>query len=361
MVRQWSSKAFVLASFRVLTFLALAVAGTANAQDYDAAGKHFASGQERFSQKRYRTAAMEFQAAYDITKDPVLLYNVGEAWQKAGEGKRAADAYRSYLKERPGAQDRADVERNITRIEMKKRKLVDESVTGDKEEAEGWMAHGGPPTPTAAPVAVAPAETSPVPDPARTTDAPPPPPAPLGAAAGTASVPGPEASTPPPATAPEPRGANDASSAKQAPPQPLGLLDDRPATKMRVAAWVGVATTLALLTTGAILGLAAQSRGDEVGRRLSYVDASNQPNNYDSGAHSDLNSLKSEGRLYNGLAIGFYSAAGAAAIATTALFVVDWRNRNKAPTQTAGIDWRSLKLAPVVAPGNAGLVVGGRF
>ncbi len=247
---------------------------------------------------------------------------------------------------------------------MKKRKPVDESVTGDKEEAEGWIAHGGPPAPASSTVAIAPAsppETSAVPDPARTTDAPPPPPAPPGAAAGTASVPAPEGTPPPPATAPEPHGANDAPSAKQAPPQQIGLLDDRPASKLRVAAWVGVATTLALLTTGAILGLAAQSRGDEVGRRLSFVDASNQPNNYDSGAHSDLNSLKSEGRLYNGLAIGFYSAAGAAAIATTALFVVDWRNRNKAPTQTAGLDWRSLKLAPVVAPGNAGLVVGGRF
>jgi tetratricopeptide (TPR) repeat protein len=341
-----------------LVLLAVAVSGTAYAQDYDAAGKHFAAGQERFSQKRYRTAAMEFQAAYDITKDPVLLYNVGEAWQKAGEGKRAADAYRSYLKERPGAQDRADVERAITRIEVKKHKLVDESVTGDKEEAEGWLAHGGPPTPIAA---AAPTDTpQPTADPTRTTDAPPPPPPPLAAAAGTASVASPEASPPPPATAPAPPGANEVPAAKQA-PQQLGLLDDRPATKLRVAAWIGVATTLALLTTGAILGLAAQSRGDEVGRRLSFVDASNQPNNFDPGTRNDLNSLKSEGKLYNGLAIGFYSAAGAAAIATTALFVVDWRNRNKPPTQTAGMDWRSLKLAPVVAPGNAGLVVGGRF
>ena len=46
---------------------------------------------------------------------------------------------------------------------------------------------------------------------------------------------------------------------------------------MRIAAWVGVATTVAVLTAGAIFGLAAQSRADEITRRETFVDNNGQP------------------------------------------------------------------------------------
>ena len=49
------------------------------AQDFDAAGKHFSAAQEAFGAKHFKTAAAEFEAAYGITKDPVLLYNVAES------------------------------------------------------------------------------------------------------------------------------------------------------------------------------------------------------------------------------------------------------------------------------------------
>ena len=45
----------------------------------------------------------------------------------------------------------------------------------------------------------------------------------------------------------------------QATPPP-GLLDEGPTTKLRVAAWIGVAATLAVLTAGAIFGLVGASR-----------------------------------------------------------------------------------------------------
>jgi hypothetical protein len=114
-----------------------------------------------------------------------------------------------------------------------------------------------------------------------------------------------------------------------------------------------VATTIAFLTTGAILGLAAQSRGDEISRRLNFVDSSGQPREFDAGARQDLQDLKDEGRLYNSLAITFYSLAGAMAITSTALFVVDWKKRKAAAP--------SATLTPMLGPGGAGLVVGGRF
>ena len=52
-------------------------------------------------------------------------------------------------------------------------------------------------------------------------------------------------------------------------------------TKLRVAAWIGVAATLAVLTAGAIFGLSAESRADEINRRLSFVDMNNQPHKFD--------------------------------------------------------------------------------
>ena len=313
----------------------------AAAQDFDSAGRHFANGQERYAQKRFHTAALEFQAAYDITRDPVLLYNVGDAWQRAGQASRAVAAYRAYLVARPAAQDRADVERRIAATDPggptgapagKKPKLADEAAPGDAAEAAAWIARGGAPEPVAAPT---PREATPTEAPAPAEVAPPP--------TGATATPAPDAATPP--------------AAKAEPTPQLGLLDDRPASRLRIAAWASVAATIALLTTGAILGLAAQSRGDEIGRRLSFVDSSGQPREFDAGAQSDYQSLKDEGRLYNSLAIGFYAAAGAAAIATTTLFLVDWKRGKRARRDAAPM----VHVAPSLAPGAAGLVVGGSF
>ncbi len=124
-------------------------------------------------------------------------------------------------------------------------------------------------------------------------------------------------------------------------------------TKLRVGAWIGVASSLALLTAGAILGLAAQSRADEINRRLSFVDMTGQPKKFDQSAQNDLTSLHDDGALYNGLAIAFYSAAAVSAVATVTMFVVDAKRPK--PTTHA---WR---LAPVVGPNAAGLSLGGSF
>lgn len=303
-----------------------AVPRDARAQDYDAAGRHFAAGQSRFAAKQFHTSALEFQAAYEITKDSVLLYNIGEAWQKAGEAQKAVASYRVYLKERPTTQDRPELERRIAQIESKRLKVVDESIPGDKAEAEHYDVKA-----TETPTPVAPATVVPAPAPAVVP----------AVVAPVEPAPAPATVTPPPAP----------------PPAPVGLLDDRPSTRLRTAAWCSVAATIALVTTGAILGLAAQSRGDEISRRLSFVDSSGQPRAFDANARSDFESLRDEGKLYNGLAIGFYTAAGAMAVATTTLFLVDWRRRRKAAETTA----QSVRFAPAVSPSSAGLVVGGSF
>ena len=125
-------------------------------------------------------------------------------------------------------------------------------------------------------------------------------------------------------------------------------------TKLRVAAWIGVATTVAALTAGAILGLAAQARADEIERRYTYVDSNMQPNKFTDVEQSAISDLKSDGNLYNGLAIGFFSASAALAVATTVMFVVDWKQHQE-PSKTA------FRLAPTVDKNGGGLAAAWSF
>src|SRR5438046_987514 len=112
---------------RIVLFVSLMLATPALAQDFEAAARHFGAAQDAFGKQHFHAAAAEFERAYEITKDPVLLYNIGEAWQKAGEGKKAVASFKAYLAASPTAQDRADVQKRIRMIEKKKFVLPDQS------------------------------------------------------------------------------------------------------------------------------------------------------------------------------------------------------------------------------------------
>jgi hypothetical protein len=344
---------------------ALQTAG--RAQDFEAAGKHFSAAQEAFGARRYKTAATEFEAAYGITKDPVLLYNIAESWEKAGDGRQAVGNYRQYLREQPNAQDKAEVQKRVKAIEAKHYRLIDQSTPDDKPPAEVAAtpaqptAPATPAAPVAPPAPVTPSAGTTPPPPAAPTapattpestaptagalpPAAPPPPSPASAGTPEAATPGATTNAPEPAVAP----------AAVEPPPPPGLIDEGPVSRLRVGAWIGVASTLALLTAGAIFGLAAESRADEINRNLSFVSPANMPNKFDAATAATLTQLKDDGNLYNGLAIGFYSVAAASAVTTVVLFVVDAK-RPKKPVNHA---WR---LAPYAGRDQAGLAAGGSF
>ncbi|HEY2748027.1 MAG TPA: hypothetical protein VGL86_25565 [Polyangia bacterium] len=329
----------------------LGLSATAWAQDFEAAGKHFSAAQEAFGAKHFKIAATEFEAAYAITKDPVLLYNVAESYEKAGDGHAAVANYKAYLKEQPLAQDKPEVQRRIKAIEGKGYKIASQSAPGDN-----------PPSATTAPATPPPVATTPsTPPPSTPAPLPPPPVAPPPTMPSTAPtttettpptplVPPPSVTpTPPPptATAPEP------AAVPQATPPP-GLIEEGPTSKLRVAAWIGVAATLAVVTAGAIFGLSAESRADEINRRLTFVDTTNQPHKFDQSTQSDLQSLTNDGHLYNNLAIAFYTIAAASAVATVTMFVVDAKHAKPEKKQA----WH---LAPVAGKSTGGLAVGGTF
>jgi len=175
-------------------------------------------------------------------------------------------------------------------------------------------------------------------------------------AAGTAAPPAGEA-PPPPAVVPPPEPA--------APPPPGGLVDEEHLSGMRVAAWVTTAAAVALLASGAIVGLAAQERADEITRQQQVLDSKNLPQPFTPTLEQRFKDLRSEGQTYNGLAIGLLSAAGAAAITSAVLFIVDHRRqgagekaardeRHRAASGPRGLASR-LRLVPSLSPQGAGL------
>lgn len=65
----------------------------------------YAAAEQAMDEGRHADAARDYAAAYDLTKDPVLFYKIGQANEKAGQCDVAVVHYERYLKEaRPAAE-----------------------------------------------------------------------------------------------------------------------------------------------------------------------------------------------------------------------------------------------------------------
>ena len=87
-----------------LLFLALLVAGPSVASakaapktDRAAAEEAYAAAVAAYEAQRYREAADAFEVAYAHMPDKALLWNIGRAWEKAGELQNARDRYAEFL------------------------------------------------------------------------------------------------------------------------------------------------------------------------------------------------------------------------------------------------------------------------
>src|SRR5262249_50728443 len=67
-------------------------------------------------------AAKEYEEAYRIKSDPVLLFNIGQAYRLGGEHADALRSYKAYLRRLPEAPNRREVEVQIARLQ----RLIDE-------------------------------------------------------------------------------------------------------------------------------------------------------------------------------------------------------------------------------------------
>src|SRR4030095_809994 len=70
----------------------------------------FDEGTTAYDLGEFTKAAEAYRAAYKITRDPVLLYNIAQSYRLTNDLGQAAFFYKSYLRNVPAAPNRAEVE-----------------------------------------------------------------------------------------------------------------------------------------------------------------------------------------------------------------------------------------------------------
>jgi tetratricopeptide (TPR) repeat protein len=126
-------------NLRLFLAIGIAIAAlsapVAVAQSPDALAKAqaaFDQAQSNYLQGKYDEAAAGFQDAYASRPFPQFLYNIAASFHMKGKKtsdveayKKAVEFYRQYLKEEPGASDKAKVERAIGVLEAEIKRLQD--------------------------------------------------------------------------------------------------------------------------------------------------------------------------------------------------------------------------------------------
>ncbi|MCP3098656.1 PEGA domain-containing protein [Myxococcus sp. K15C18031901] len=120
----------------------MALTGTealaADASARAAARRAFERGSQLYQQARYAEAAAAFEEAHSRLPTGVILYNLGQCYEKLGDLEKALASYREYLRLEPRAKDREGVQQRIadldTRFEAMRQPLV--SVTSEPAGAQ---------------------------------------------------------------------------------------------------------------------------------------------------------------------------------------------------------------------------------
>jgi tetratricopeptide (TPR) repeat protein len=89
------------------------------------AKEHYDKATRFYHLGKYEDAIQEYENAYLISADPVMLYNIAQSHRLNNQPEEAIRFYRNYLRNAPNAQPsiRADVEKKITEME----KLAEEN------------------------------------------------------------------------------------------------------------------------------------------------------------------------------------------------------------------------------------------
>lgn len=108
-----------------VALVAIAPASSAWAEDpapskeqLEAAKKAFAEGKALYDEGKYAEAVEKFKESYRLSRNPLLLYNIGFSLDQAGQKDKALFYYRKFLADAPpNAAQRKDVTKRVEEIE----------------------------------------------------------------------------------------------------------------------------------------------------------------------------------------------------------------------------------------------------
>ncbi len=69
---------------------------------------------------KYAEAAKEYEAAYELTLDPNMLFNIAQSYRMAGESEKAITAYRSFIRSAPKSDQRGLAESKLRELEQQR-------------------------------------------------------------------------------------------------------------------------------------------------------------------------------------------------------------------------------------------------
>jgi hypothetical protein len=227
--------------FGLLCLLTLAWVPPTRAQETEQDPKQeakarYTSGQSHYNLNEFKAALDEFKEAYRLYPDPVFLFNVAQCERQLGDFDEAIKFYRSYLRNKPKAPNRAEVLRRIDEMQA---------------AANASKSSGTPPARDEVPPKTAGDSVATDPPPVvATTPATPPPPTP----------------TPTAAPEPEPKVSPSPVPSQSAPPSPLPptradlvtpapppAADESPSVLSRWWFWTGVAAVVATGVGSAVI------------------------------------------------------------------------------------------------------------
>lgn len=82
----------------ILALLFFLVPASAVAErEIDLAKQHYTDGEQLFESGKYAAALAEFQAAYQLSMEPLLLFDLGKTAEKLGQPDAAIDYYRRFI------------------------------------------------------------------------------------------------------------------------------------------------------------------------------------------------------------------------------------------------------------------------
>lgn len=81
------------------------------------AKEHYEKGQAAYDGGRYDEAIVEWQQSYELSGEPLLLFNLGQAARKKGDCEQALGFYQDYLRASPEAGNRAEAEGFVSEMQ----------------------------------------------------------------------------------------------------------------------------------------------------------------------------------------------------------------------------------------------------